>query len=172
MRLEGKRVYLRPLELQDANGNYPNWLNDKEVCKYNSHGDTLYTKQMALEYIKSVQNNPTAQVFAVCLNDTDTHIGNISLQQITQKDAEFAILMGEKTYWGQGYASEAGKLLIEYGLTTLNLQRIYCGTSEANTPMQRLATVLGMKLYNKEKKALQKNNQLFDIFKYELVTHI
>lgn len=167
--LEGERVYLRPLELNDANGNYPNWLNDKEVCKYNSHGDIHYTKEMAIEYIKSVQNNSNCKVFAVCLKNNNTHIGNISLQRIISKEAEFAILMGEKEYWGKGYASEAGKLLIKYGFEILHLQRIYCGTSEVNIPMQHLTDALGMALYGKRKKALKKNNQLFDIFEYEII---
>ncbi|MEA1973664.1 MAG: hypothetical protein U9N34_10310, partial [Candidatus Cloacimonadota bacterium] len=51
---DNKRVYLRPLKLNDAEGNYPHWLNDPEVTKYNSHGDIYYTKAMAIEYIKSV----------------------------------------------------------------------------------------------------------------------
>ena len=145
-KIYGKRVYLRPLSLEDANNNYPNWLNDKEVCRYNSHGNTLYTKEMAIEYIKSVQNSSTCRVFAVCLKDNDKHIGNISLQQISKikKSAEFAILMGEKEYWGKGYATEAGKLLMTYGFQELELNEIYCGTSEKNIPMQKLALKLSM----------------------------
>lgn len=54
MKLESNRIYLRALHVNDAEGNYPSWLNDKEVCQYNSHGDTLYTKEMVLSYIQSV----------------------------------------------------------------------------------------------------------------------
>jgi ribosomal-protein-alanine N-acetyltransferase len=35
--LVGENIYLRPLDLNDLRGNYINWLNDSEVCKYNSH---------------------------------------------------------------------------------------------------------------------------------------
>jgi RimJ/RimL family protein N-acetyltransferase len=170
MKLESNRLYLRPLKNEDANGVYPTWLNDKEVCKYNSHGDTYYTKKMALNYINMVNNNPKCIVFAIIDKKSDKHIGNISLQQINTKNktAEFAILMGEKQFWNKGLATEAGKLLIKYGLNQLKLHKIYCGTSEANLPMQKLASNLGMKKTGTSKKALEKNNQLFDIYNYSL----
>jgi len=167
MKIKSKRIYLRPLRLEDANGNYPNWLNDKEVCRYNSHGEVTYTKKMAIEYIKSIQNNSTCKVFAICLNNSNQHIGNISLQQIVKDtEAEFAILMGEKKFWGQGYAQEAGELLINYGFDKLKLNKIYCGTSEVNIPMQKLALKLNMVLKNIQNNAMKKNNKFLNIINY------
>jgi len=168
-RIYGKRVYLRPLALEDADGNYPNWLNDKEVCRYNSHGSISYTKEMAVEYVKSVQNNSTCKVFAICDKKSDRHIGNISLQQISYKDksAEFAILMGEKEFWGQGFATEAGNLLMEYGFKYLKLNKIYCGTSEANVPMQKLAKKLKMRKIANSNRTMEKNNIIHNIVEYE-----
>ena len=43
MKLESKRIFLKPLSEEELNGNYVSWLNDKEVCKFNSHGETEYT---------------------------------------------------------------------------------------------------------------------------------
>ena len=172
MNLETKRLYLRPLKYEDANGNYPNWLNDKTVCRYNSHGDTLYTKEMALKYIDMVNNSPKYRVFAIMDKKEDGHIGNISLQQIdqTNKKAEFAILIGERNFWGKGYAKEAGKLLIDYGFSKLNLREIYCGTSEENLPMQRLAISLNMKLKNISRKDFKKDGCYFDTYHYSLLS--
>ena len=168
MRIDSKNVYLRPLELSDAEGNYPNWFNDQEVCKYNSHGENTYTKEMAIAYIKSVLDNPTCKVFAICDKKTDRHIGNISLQSISEKNrsAEFAIIMGEKDFWGKGCSKEAGRALIKYGFNTLNLHRIYCGTSEANIPMQRLALYLGMELEGVRKEAMYNNKHFYDVLEY------
>jgi RimJ/RimL family protein N-acetyltransferase len=171
MRLEGERVYLRALHVNDANGDYPSWFNDKEVCRYNSHGDKIYTKEMALEYIKSVTNNPTCKVFAICTKSDDLHIGNISLQAISLKNesAEFAILLGNRNFWGKGISKEAGKLLIEYGFKTLKLHRIHCGTSEANLPMQHLALSLGMELEGRHKEAMKKNTHFYDVLEYAIL---
>ena len=171
MKLEGAHIYLRPLHVKDASGDYPSWLNDQEVCQYNSHGDTHYTQEMALSYIWSVQNNPTCKVFAICDKTSDKHIGNIALQGISTKNksAEFAILLGNKTFWGKGLSKEAGKLILDYGFTVLKLHRIYCGTSEENISMQHLALALGMKLEGRRKEAMCKNGFFYDILEYGIV---
>lgn len=171
MKLEGERIYLRPLHENDALGDYPHWLNDKQVCQYNSHGDTLYTQEMALAYIQSVQNNVTCKVFAICDKTSDVHIGNIALQAISLKNqsAEFAILLGNKAFWGKGLSKEAGTLLLDYGFHALNLHRIYCGTSEINFPMQHLALSLGMTLEGRRKEAMKKDGLFYDILEYGII---
>jgi len=171
VKLESERIYLRTLHVNDAKGNYPSWLNDKEVCRYNSHGETLYTKEMALSYIQSVQDSPTCKVFAICDKASDKHIGNIALQAISLKNqnAEFAILLGDKAFWGKGLSKEAGKLLIDYGFNVLKLHRIYCGTSQANTPMQHLAIALGMELEGRRKEAMKKDGKFYDVLEYGIL---
>lgn len=159
---------MRPLQVSDVDGNYPNWLNDMEVCRYNSHGDVFYTKEMALSYVKSVQNNSACRVFAICEIKEGRHVGNIALQSISAKNrsAEFAILMGEKSFWGMGFSREAAVLLFEYGFGELHLHRIYCGTSEANIAMQRLALSLDMEFEGRRKEAMYKDGEFYDVFEY------
>ena len=36
--LKGTQIYLRPLTVSDAEGNYQKWLNDQEIVYYNFHG--------------------------------------------------------------------------------------------------------------------------------------
>lgn len=171
MRLEGNQIYCRPIELRDAKGDYPVWLNDPDVCRYNSHGDSLYTREMAEAYISSVSNNPAYAVFAICLKENDHHIGNIALQQISQKNqsAEFAILLGNPSTYGKGIGYEAAKLLMEYGFMTLKLHRLYCGTHTQNSGMRNLALKLGMKLEGVRRDAIFKNNQFADIVEYGIL---
>jgi len=171
MRLTSQHIYLRPLELSDSNGSYPNWLNIPEVCRYNSHGESFYTREMAHAYIVNTIDNPTIKVFAICLNNTNQHVGNISLQQISAKNqsAEFAILIGDPSVYGRGIGYEAGQLLLEYAFTTLKLHRIHCGTHIENIGMQRLALKLGMIKEGIRRDALFKNNQFADIVEYGLL---
>jgi len=171
MKLTAERIYLRPLEPDDALGDYPNWLNDPEVCRYNSHGDTVYTREMALEYIRSTTDNPACKVFAICLLENDRHVGNISLQQISAKNksAELAILIGDPSVYGKGIGYEAGKLLIHYAFTLLHLHRVYCGTHAENSGMQKLALKLGMKEEGRRLEAVFKNGKFADIVEYGLI---
>ncbi|PHM18610.1 MAG: GNAT family N-acetyltransferase [Sulfuricurvum sp. PD_MW2] len=174
MRLEGERVYLRPIELSDADGVYPSWLNDPEVCRYNSHGDTLYTKEMAQSYIKSVIDNPSMVVFAICLREDGRHVGNIALQQISLKNrnAELAVLIGDFSVYGRGMGYESGKLLVDYAFSTLKLHRLYCGTHSENIGMQKLALKLGMSEEGRRREALWKNGIFADIVEYGLINTV
>lgn len=166
--LTGERIYLRGLLESDLDGHYVSWLNDAEVCQYNSHHQFPYSRQSAADYIKSMDGNRSALVLAICLIQGDLHIGNISLQAMNpvSRQAEFAILMGDKRHWGQGYSKEAAYLICKHGFEALNLNRIHCGTSEENVPMQRLAGFMGMKEEGRRRQAHYKNGQYVDLLEY------
>jgi ribosomal-protein-alanine N-acetyltransferase len=166
--LVGNSIALRPLEESDLEGGYISWLNDEEVCRYNSHHIFPYTRESGRAYIASLQDNPAALVLAIIERDSNEHIGNISLQGIdyVSRSAEFAILLGEKRFWGKGFSKEAAFLLLKHGFLELGLQRVYCGTSERNLPMQRLAVYLGMVEEGRRRRALFKHGIYHDIVEY------
>lgn len=166
--LKGERIHLRALERKDVDGNYFQWLNDPEVCQFNSHAIFPNTESSMFEFLESQHKAADKVVLAIIDSETDIHIGNLSLQRIDWlcRQAEFAILVGEKEYWGKGYSTEAAILICNYGFTTLNLNRIYCGTSELNVGMQKLAAKLKMKKEGVRREALFKNGQHNDLFEY------
>lgn len=169
--LEGDQVVLRPLFVEDVEGNYINWLNDPVINEHNSHHVFPYTRAQALNYIESVSGDKQNLVLAIVAKDSGKHIGNISLQKIDQisKNAEYAILIGEKDYWGKGIAQEASRLLLRHGFEALNLHRVYCGTSNTNIAMQKLAHTLGMKQEGVRREAHYKNGSYADIIEYGLL---
>lgn len=171
--LTGEHIYLRGLDEKDLEGNYVQWLNDAEVCNYNSHHVFPYNYESAKNYVKSVSNLPDVLVLAIVLRENDFHIGNVSLQKINYIDqnAEFAILLGERDYWGKGYSKEAAHLIIGHGFAELNLHRISCGTSSKNIPMQKLALSLGMSEEGRRREAMYKHGQFVDIIEYGILCH-
>ncbi len=170
-RLEGEQIELRSITLEDVSDTYIGWLNDPEVTKFNSHGAVLYTREKAIEYVSMVSASDEYRVFTIRARDSGAHIGNISLQKINRasRSAEFAILVGDKAYWGKGVAKEASRLIVRYGFEQLGLHRIYCGTSAANEPMQRLALALGFKEEGVRKEAMYKNGAFVDVIEYGLL---
>src|SRR5436190_11475099 len=104
--LVGPRLFLRTLTEADADGPYPSWLNDPEVCRGNSHHVFPYTREAALAYIRRVAEARDELVLAVVLHEGDRHIGNIALHNIrpVYRSAELAILIGDRSAWGKGYA--------------------------------------------------------------------
>lgn len=166
--LIGERLYLRPLDREDLNGNYISWLNDPEVSKGNSHHIIPYDYELAKNYIDNAYNSNDKLILAVVLKENDIHIGNISLLNINylHQNAEFAILFGEKKYWGKGYSKNASLLIIRHGFEALNLKRIYCGTFSENIPMIKLADYLCMKKEGLRRKAFYKSGKFIDIAEF------
>lgn len=164
-------MLLRALTEEDCRGSYPNWLNDAEVCRYNSHNQSLYRPEDALAYVREVRQSPVHLVMAITLAHDSRHIGNISLQNLDQENrsAEFAILVGEKDCWGKGYSTEAGRLLLQHGFMSLGLNRIYCGTPEEHTAMQKLALSLGMKEEGRRRQAFFKENRFQDLVDFSIL---
>lgn len=171
MKLESKRIFLKPLSEDELKGNYVSWLNDKEVCKFNSHGETKYTEAMAIAFINSLENDKSKEVYAVYLKENGVHIGNISLQQIDLKNnnAEIAYLFGEKQYWGQGYAFEASEVLIKRAFEELKLHRLYFGTHIENVAMQKLGEKFGFVKEGLKKDAQFKYGKYNDIVIYAII---
>ena len=169
--IEGTLVNLRPLSLLDVDQNYVNWLNDPEVCEFNSHHVFPYTLALAKEYVEKVQTSRSDLVLAIVAIDSGKHIGNIALQNIhaVNRSAEYAIVLGDKAYWGKGVGKEASMLILKHGFETLNLHRIACGTSSANIPMQKLAAKLGFKEEGRRMQAMYKNGAFVDVIEYGLL---
>lgn len=169
--LTGERVSLRPLIEADADGPYVTWFNDAEVCRGNSHHVFPYTREQALSYIRQSTQGREMLVLAIVLKGDQRHIGNIALQGIhsLNRSAEFAIVIGDKSTWGQGYGHEAAALLFEHAFKTLNLHRIACGTFADNAGMIKLAAALGMKQEGVRRQAVFKDGRYQDVVEYGLL---
>lgn len=168
---ETQRLKLRGLSRADIDGPYLGWFNDQEVCRYNSHGRFPATRDKMMAYLDMLQTSEQHLVLAVIDKVSGVHIGNISLQSIDlhNKTAEFAIIMGDRNYWGKGYAYEASRQLLEHGFLKLGLNRIYCGTSENNTGMRKLADKLGMQQEGCRRQAIFENGKFVDVIEFGIL---
>jgi len=165
----GDNYFVRSFQESDLGGAYPTWFEDQEVCKYNSHGKFFKTREYYYEFYKSL-NHEDHLVWAIC-NDEHGHIGNISLQNISQinRNAEFAIILGNKRHWGRGVGKLAGEMLISHGFNNLNLERIYCGTAETNEGMCKLAVALGMREEGRRRSHLYLSGKWVDMIEYGIL---
>lgn len=168
--IEGTTVDLRPLLRQDIEGEYINWLNDAEVNAHNGHHVYPYNRELALQYIAGTADQRENLVLAV-VTKAGLHIGNVSLQNIDpiHRSAEFAILLGDKNYWGRGIGEEVARLILHHGFTVLNLHRIYCGTIASNEAMQKLAQKLGMREEGRRRESFFKEGSYIDVVEYGLL---
>jgi len=170
--LEGKQLYLRPLKRSDLDGPYKYWFNSQEVNKYNSHHRFPHMEEENLKYYESLVQSRENIVLAIIDAKTQKHIGNVSLSSINWVDrsAEIAIMIGDKDFWGKGYGTECFRLLIDHAFGELNLHRVYCGTREDNVSLIKIAESVGMKLEGRQKEALFKDGEYYDIVNYAILS--
>jgi [ribosomal protein S5]-alanine N-acetyltransferase len=161
--------FVRALYASDLAGPYPTWFEDQEVCKYNSHGKFARNSNWFKSFYESA-NNDDRVVWAICHRD-DGHIGNVSLQDMSfiDRNAEFAILIGDGRHRGRSVGAYAGRALLRHGFEKLNLERIYCGTAATNVGMQRLAHQLGMAEEGRRRNHLFLEGRWVDMLEYGIL---
>jgi ribosomal-protein-alanine N-acetyltransferase len=160
------KYFVRALEERDLEGPYPTWFQDQEVCKYNSHGKFPKNADYFRAFYAAL-NGEDEVVWALC-HATDGHIGNLSLQAISliDRNAEFAVILGDKRHWGKGIGFAAAGQLLRHGFEKLNLTRVYCGTAATNEPMRNLALRLGMMQEGVRRKHMYLEGQWVDMVEY------
>jgi RimJ/RimL family protein N-acetyltransferase len=82
-----------------------------------------------MAYVKQIRANPDYLFLAIIAKNDNKHIGNIKLGPINRhhKYADVGIIIGDKTFWGKGYATEAIKLVVAYAFEVLKLHKLTAG---------------------------------------------
>jgi [ribosomal protein S5]-alanine N-acetyltransferase len=105
-----------------------------------------YTEQDAKEFIaaNAAKTAPETR-FAITLTSDGQLCGGIGLGvDEAHHRAELGYWLGVP-YWGQGYATEAARAMIQYGFETLGLQRIYASYVPHNVASGRVLQKIGMR---------------------------
>jgi [ribosomal protein S5]-alanine N-acetyltransferase len=150
--LKGERVRLVPLDRALHLENALQWMNDPAVTatlKYNM-GISRRQEELFFEQIESRRDRE--MVWAV-LDDEERHIGFIGLHEINWRHrwATGGLVLGERTAWGKGYASDAVGVRSRFAFEGLNLHRVEGHTF--NPAMKRVYEKCG---YHHEGVARQK----------------
>jgi [ribosomal protein S5]-alanine N-acetyltransferase len=151
--IEGARLYLREVRLSDVNEDYYLWMNDPEITKYLESRFYPNSIEGLIEYVKNKLCDEDSVFFAIILKDGDRHIGNIKLGPINfiHKFADVALLIGEKDYWGKGYAVEAIRLVADYAFDQLNLHKLTAGCYDANIGSKKCFQKAGFSIEGRKK---------------------
>src|SRR5262245_41829341 len=143
--LIGTKIYLRPLEREDA-PLYVSWLNDPEVTR-----TLLFYRpinlQAEVDFIESAYRGEHEVTLGIALKETDTLIGatGLSLMDFKNRHTSFGIFIGEKSEWGKGYGTKATALITGYAFETLNMNRVWLNVYEYNERGVRAYERVGFK---------------------------
>lgn len=167
---EDKELSLVPFEEKDANNaTYRSWFLNPKITKYNSHGLFPLTEDRFNSFVKGLHKDHI--VFKIIINIEKKWIGNCSIQSFNwiNRSAELAIVIGDASVWGKGYAKRALMLLLKHGFDKLNLNRIWTGTSASNIGMQKVASAIGMHHEGTSRQGTYLHGTYFDIYHYGIL---
>ena len=160
--LESERLVLKPLSKSFLSMEYVNWMNDPKVIRFIESGGNYNIKKLET-FLNETEKNPK-YFWAIVIKKGGTHIGNIKIDPINFKHlhGEYGILIGNKKFWGFGYAKEASNLVIKHCFDDLNLKKIILGVNAENKVALKLYKTLGFVQEGRLKQHLNFENKYVD----------
>ncbi len=127
--IETPRIILDTLGAQDVTDRYAGWMNDPEVNKYLEVRFSPQTLDSVKSFIDSMNDSPDNLLLGIFLKENDAHIGNIKLGPINpyHHRGNIGIVIGERSQWGKGIATEAIIAFSDYALNEMSLHKVYAG---------------------------------------------
>lgn len=132
--IPGERIHLREFRPSDVGPRYLGWLSDPDVFRFIESNRTAMTEESVKSYVAEVLASPDSVFLAIVRKSDELHIGNLRIGPIhpVHRFASVGMLVGEKTCWGQGYASEAIALATRFAFGTLDLRRLEAASLSLN----------------------------------------
>jgi len=149
--IETERLLLRELRLTDLDGMFE-LDSDPEVHKYlgNKPVKTIDESQKILESVLTQYKERGIGRFAVIEKSSGDFVGWSGLRLNTEYnmngltkyyDVGYRLI---KRYWGKGYATESGKVSVEYAFKTMKLPEIFATTELGNQASHNALLKIGL----------------------------
>jgi RimJ/RimL family protein N-acetyltransferase len=162
-RIEGKKCYLSPISIDDAE-KYCEWLNDNEITKNLKIYNQIFTIQKEKELLRALSDDNN---FAIIDSLNNKLIGNCGFFDVCHlnRHAEVGIFIGDKNYHNKGFGTEALSLLLHFGFSALNLHNVLISTYEYNLGALKCYKKIGFKTMGTRREAtirdLKKHNEIW-----------
>jgi len=158
--LETARLILRPYTEDDIADLMP-LIGAREVAVNTLRIPYPYTEQDAREFIATTQSGNLVRR-AVTLRSDARLIGGVGLNTDERHHhAELGYWLGVP-FWGQGYATEAARAMVQYGFGHLRLNRIFATHFGHNPASGRVLQKLGMRYEGCQRAHYRKFDQFAD----------
>jgi len=125
----GKSITLKRLNSSDDLSNYLEWMNDTEINEFLESRSLKYTLTLLQQYINDSNKSEFEELMGIFDNDSGCHIGNVKISEINpiHNFAYIGIVVGIKSFWGKGVASEAINLMTRFAFDKLCLNKLVAG---------------------------------------------
>lgn len=124
--IRGELVYLRPAERDDLD-RFVRWFADGETTR-NLLIRAPFNRAMEEQWFEAMvaAQGKTDYHFVMCRLADGEPIGTVGLHDLdfVNGNAEFGIMIGEKSEWNKGYGTDALRAICDFGFGALRLERI------------------------------------------------
>ena len=166
--LRTRRLLLRPFTLADA-PDIQSLAGDRAIADTTLRIPHPYPDGAAEEWIRTHAPGFAAghhATFAITRSGDGTYLGTVGLViDAPNAAAELGYWIGVP-FWGQGYATEASRALLDFGFRALALHRIHATHLMRNPASGRVMQKIGMKLEGVHRHAVRKWGAFEDIVHY------
>jgi RimJ/RimL family protein N-acetyltransferase len=135
--LRGERVYLRPLEPDDADLIH-RWFEDTRLQTLMGDLPMSLAKRRQ-RYADSVKEDGSDVFrFVICLLDDDRAVGRTDIFEVDRQNGScgFGISIGDPELWGRGFGTDAVNALVDFAFGQLRLERVWLDTDAHNARAQ------------------------------------
>jgi RimJ/RimL family protein N-acetyltransferase len=170
--LEGKSVRLRGFELTDA-PKILDHFNDIEIRRFMDM-PAPHSQEQEEQWIRNTwdaRKSGRAHFYAIEHKQSKQLIGGCGLFGIEKinRRGELMIILYNKESWGQGFGTEALKLLLQFGFKHINLKKVDLYTHDTNKRAQRVYEKLGFKPGGRRRQASYFEGTYHDLLYYDLL---
>lgn len=165
----GERIRFRAAEKEDI-PIFVRWVNDEDVAENLLFATPISLHEEQQWYETMMKKQASEHVLVIEIKDPQTEVGFIPIGTCQIHDinwrnrsAEIGIMIGEKSYWDQGYGTEAMQLMVDHGFKTLNLHRIWLQVFAKNKRGIRAYEKAGFKYEGTYRQAEYQHGQYQDI---------
>ena len=157
------RIYLRALEPDDYKVSVK-WRNDGEIQDMVGGHKYFVSSEREKQWVDTAIHSNDRLVLAICLVENNKYIGNIMLQDIDwiNRSARVPVLIGDKSEWNKGYATEARMMMHKFAFEERNLERVYACVLENNTPSIKMHEKCGYKIEGVLRNSVYKNGRYYN----------
>ena len=164
----GELVRLSAVDPEEMSKAFTRWNRDSEYTRL------LMMSAQPLSSAKAIQKwmekemegvSPTDFFFTIRTLDENKLLGGLGLNVISwaARESFIAIFIGEREDWGKGYGTDAMRVLLRYGFSELNLERVTLNVFGFNERAQRSYAKAGFKLEGRQREWLRRDDRRWDM---------
>lgn len=164
------RVTLRRPEPRDVEQLYV-YRNDWDVICTLGGFSRGYAMKDLTDWVEYHRTRGDEIIWTIADLENDRCLGHVGLYKIDHRvrSAEFAILIGDKSRWGQGLGREITSAVLKFGFEQLNLNRIELTVLENNAAALALYRRLGFVQEGVQRQAQFRDGQYLNVVQMGLL---